>query len=521
MKKEDLLIDDDNNDVEFIARMIIGCKYGKKTKANQIKNCLINLLNSNSIDVDSLDYIIRDSKLSGIDNMSVDVDRLLNSLTIIERTNFINKRLKNAEIETNVSNDSVLSSIDASTKCKIEGRFKGDATASNFSGKLNGLISVNGHFKANNKVTIQNPSSQIIKVNGSTQNNIPDLKHPADLEFYIITDNCLEVSGTVINTEKDFNGKIKFESEEVKFKSVFINGKLTGLFSGSLLGCYTSIGGTLECELGFNKSSLSVIQNVLVARNYEYQWIYSHHKVVYYANYLLIELLRKCIKYILIKAGKTTKDLEDTVITSILSWSNIIKDDKGKLNPYDFDGVSFLRVVDSDIIALFKKCQIMCLKENDTSSECHKLLYEYLNRKYKKSLWKSYPEFKIFFGSLSDYEKDKLYDLVIAKAKHRVQDKYGYFCDEWENKFNSFNIQQVIWVNSHSKLKVLEPDKTFILFDNVVLNFGTVASEYNLNFSQNLRSFYLYYEKIYENQNIDTEGIKDFIKEELKVFLAS
>ena len=102
LDKYKLNIDDDKDDVEFIARMIIGCKYQNKTKANQIKNCLIDLLNSKSIDVDKLDYIIRDSKLSGIDNMSVDVDRLLNSLTIIELTTFDKIPFNNSHIEANV-----------------------------------------------------------------------------------------------------------------------------------------------------------------------------------------------------------------------------------------------------------------------------------------------------------------------------------------------------------------------------------------------------------------------------------
>ncbi|HEY8362890.1 MAG TPA: hypothetical protein VIK77_08405 [Tissierellaceae bacterium] len=63
----------------------------------------------------------------------------------------------------------------------------------------------------------------------------------------------------------------------------FIDGEITGELTGNLLGCYEHIGGRITCKFGFHKSSLSVIQNVLIARNYEHQWIYAHQKVVYFA----------------------------------------------------------------------------------------------------------------------------------------------------------------------------------------------------------------------------------------------
>jgi len=65
------------------ARMIMGCKYhDTEDHLNKLKNCLISLLNSKAIDVDKLDYIMRDTWASGVSNSNIDVKRLLSSLTI-------------------------------------------------------------------------------------------------------------------------------------------------------------------------------------------------------------------------------------------------------------------------------------------------------------------------------------------------------------------------------------------------------------------------------------------------------
>ncbi|MDD4019324.1 MAG: HD domain-containing protein [Kiritimatiellae bacterium] len=65
-------------DVELAARMITGCTYPNVTDSDtSVKNCLIGLLNGAAIDVDKLDYIVRDTWASGVQNTMIDVDRLL------------------------------------------------------------------------------------------------------------------------------------------------------------------------------------------------------------------------------------------------------------------------------------------------------------------------------------------------------------------------------------------------------------------------------------------------------------
>jgi hypothetical protein len=75
---------------ELAARMIMGCKYEMGIDFfDKFKNKLISLLNGAGIDVDSLDYIQRDSWASGVSNVNIDYQRLLSSIMIIPDKNEI------------------------------------------------------------------------------------------------------------------------------------------------------------------------------------------------------------------------------------------------------------------------------------------------------------------------------------------------------------------------------------------------------------------------------------------------
>lgn len=78
-------------DLDLIVRSIIGCCYSykrtdKKEKRRElgIKNCLIRLLNSSTVDVDKLDYIARDTQMSGYDSIVLDNKRLLDNVCIVD-----------------------------------------------------------------------------------------------------------------------------------------------------------------------------------------------------------------------------------------------------------------------------------------------------------------------------------------------------------------------------------------------------------------------------------------------------
>jgi HD superfamily phosphohydrolase len=71
-------------DPNLAARMIMGCRHqtGRQTPKKHFENRLISLLNGSAFDVDSLDYIQRDSWASGVSNVEIDYQRLLSALMI-------------------------------------------------------------------------------------------------------------------------------------------------------------------------------------------------------------------------------------------------------------------------------------------------------------------------------------------------------------------------------------------------------------------------------------------------------
>lgn len=80
LKDYDFLFDNDE-ERSFFARCIIGYPYViDENIENSFKNCVISLLNSAVIDVDKLDYLIRDAYLTGFDTVSIDYQRLLQSI---------------------------------------------------------------------------------------------------------------------------------------------------------------------------------------------------------------------------------------------------------------------------------------------------------------------------------------------------------------------------------------------------------------------------------------------------------
>lgn len=75
---------EDEFEKEFFARCITGYKYSEKNDENEIRNCFIQLLNSKVIDVDKLDYLIRDAYITGFNTVSIDYERLLCALTVVK-----------------------------------------------------------------------------------------------------------------------------------------------------------------------------------------------------------------------------------------------------------------------------------------------------------------------------------------------------------------------------------------------------------------------------------------------------
>ncbi|MDE6845112.1 MAG: HD domain-containing protein [Lachnospiraceae bacterium] len=72
----------DDKERSFFARCITGYCYSNLNKNQDIWNCLIQLLNADVIDVDKLDYLIRDAYITGFDTVQIDYTRLLGAICL-------------------------------------------------------------------------------------------------------------------------------------------------------------------------------------------------------------------------------------------------------------------------------------------------------------------------------------------------------------------------------------------------------------------------------------------------------
>lgn len=78
-------------DDDLFVRAITGVTYEPAHNDSLILNIIIGMLNGSVIDVDKLDYLIRDSYVTGYSSMSIDVDRLLAGFTVSTYTTESNK----------------------------------------------------------------------------------------------------------------------------------------------------------------------------------------------------------------------------------------------------------------------------------------------------------------------------------------------------------------------------------------------------------------------------------------------
>lgn len=522
MKKYFSGTDSIGDNLEFIARAITGCKYSKNgEKSSKIANCLIELLNSDTIDVDSLDYIIRDSQSSGMNNVSIDTDRLLGSLTIIPTTSFNQSKIKNIDFSTNVINFNL--SNDNNKQCSFNGRCSGAFVAEHFNCFISGNINIKGQMRNNNSPTIKlcSASNDIISVNGT---EFPTLPTSCGTESTIeirglISSDSLKLVGSSINC-KNLNGSVSIQSESIDFSQAYLEGEVNGLLTGTIVGDYSDKikNCTVDYTLGYNKNSLSVVENVLMARNYEYQWIYTHHKVVYYSNYLLVELLNKSMELI-----SSMYPIENTNymerLKKAFSWRRMIMMSDSSEH-FTESGKAFIdlppRPSDSDIYSMFFHCRLLCNDSEENADGLKMLLNEILTRKYKVSLWKSFAEYNLFFSDFSDSEKESLFRVIKDNSIHSSE-KYGYLNDDWSCKFHEFGLDNVVWVEAVNKIKKFDSNKIFFAFRNRVLSFRTATSASSNQDVEHHNFFYIYYVPTESEINESSiSKLTDFLKDAIR-----
>lgn len=540
-------------DLQFIARMIMGVKYSDYHPESQIRNCFIELLNG-SIDVDKLDYIVRDTKMSGINNISLDIERLLGSLTIIPTTIYKDSIIESdtpytntiiRELETDesaylyingvIDRDIIISSGEVSVPPENTISLQRKESNSTKYLSYNPVAFTNDStvlFDGRNAALSQHDDCYTVSESDGTVNlslknaKVCCTRKTTNFNFsvsqgeYLLCINesadnpvVLKAHAFLYNTR--FSGTIQ---GKVKFLEI-LSDQLKKLDIPPTAQRYTGY------SLGFNKQAVNLISNVSDARNYLYLWIYSHHKVVYYANYLIIELARLALGSGSAGSYELGKYLTETIINP---YKSFLLDDAGIHH--------YLRMASENKYL------------NNTGYE--KLFNELTRRQYRNSLYKSLAEYDLVFEKYDAAQKMEIRKRLekmsipqrnqhpsakISEADEKALEqehetalqnvqllKYGYITPDvlmemkcGEESLSNL-IEDMVWIESKPSIKKPDPSQIVISFkeEDMIVSMDRlpILSSENLNVEQN-HYFYLYYRaKEAKVENYGNKKIKDMVK---------
>lgn len=448
-----------DKDFVFIARMIIGCKFSDtESDYGSLKNCIIAMLNSTSIDVDGLDYIVRDAYMSGIDNFSIDYQRLLSSYTIFPVQTYENMEVK--------YNGAKLTGV-----WLKDGKFKFDMLKRG--AKLKGKLLIEGSISEKD-YSLFDENKQSGQINAlqtqvfsqvSIENSIRDVS-------LLLKESC--------RLDGEFTGTIEKASRVI-----------SGVEENPLQG------GRLEYRLGYEKNSLSIIQSTVEARNHEYLWVYTHPKVLYSSNYLQLQMLRDsakflCCKYHIkeVKFKESKLDFsqcekcsyinknrpkqitsEEDFILYILGFETFFTDkEDDKYSKLRKLGFHFFRTSDDDLNSLFKRIKLENCEEGTVKSdELEADFNEFFARKHRVALWKSFVEYDMF---MRQYDVNKTLQELCKRAAARTsiyKNNFGTPSSEECKIFEKHGMKDVLIIRADVKTKQLNPNDTFIVFQNQAL----------------------------------------------------
>lgn len=444
--------------ISFMQRAIIGLPYGNTVENSQenylkncLKNCLISLLNGSFFDVDKLDYIVRDTVESGANNLSIDIPRILNALTLVEVNHF--------ETATDI-NDLILNHSIYLSGCDSNIMDRGETSDCECALNLCG-VKLKGQFQGVLESTESNNKIKTPNYNGSLSGKAT---FPELTEINAAFQDTCKMSGR-------FNGHIEIlgypESGRI---DGLLNAKMSGNITGTIIGHIdTDAKSKVTYTIGYAKTALSVIEDTLIARNRLYLWIYAHHKVTC-NDYLL----RQAILYSLLdETTETMGELEkrkkaDERLREMMSIDQIFFPESA--SPYYL-------LSDGDLIWQMKQSFIKDRSKN---------LYaeRWLSRKHLYPVWKSYVEYNNFFANLSIEQRKKLWIILFNGLNGTMTEQdlpNEANTKEFENSIlNEFSSQYTyMWIKPAGfKLKEMDVSNIHIvLSDNSVKRLKDVISQ--------------------------------------------
>jgi len=500
----------------------------------------------------------------------LDVDRLLNSLCIVTKTKYLNK----LHLEKKDLQKTTIISIANATKensLHIDGKFhgaliirKGAEVTIQEKSKIESFKSVQGgeakiHYKTakmakfdpdamigqdSERITKEDSGdtdgTELIVLRGkgggkqfsaSIENAtlITDFNFIADEDLKLqIHDDCnITIKGAFtsdgsirIFNVTDLSGDIsEVEILADAFKENFTKTKVPG------------VDGYNTFTVGFKKQAINVIANVIDARNYLYLWIYAHHKVIYYANFLIPVLAKELFP------PETTD--------SFPNWS------------LDFDNIKYLddAYIWTTIRYVFATKK---WKKNAKDNEITALLNELFSRKYKKSLYKSLAEYDLFFEKYDQNTKNRLKEYIAAhlidtgaaakpwltETDQNKKEKLlvGYFkknpIEEINKKigetvenahsldpelpavYHDLKLTQLVFVSVDYKSKQLETLKNFIDMKDDIVPISQVPlleTQTRKTISNGINTYFYLYYQTNSGENMP-EKESDFVKRAVKKF---
>lgn len=547
------------DDLCFIARMIIGLKYTDWHPERQIRNAFIELLNGENFDVDSLDYIVRDTRMSGISNVSLDVERLLNSICVVVKTKHLHKHNLNDKIKN--INDLNIASIKNESKNSrfvLEGNIKGQIivrkgtkillhSKSEFE-YIRGLEKdkVKIKYKQADDFAKFSVDTTVMGPRGEIPEDIKDGKKfkqlviaPWDETFETFIKNAKLMTNFAFIAEEDLELDL-YGNCHIEIEGKFVSKTAISLFGVTQLDGKIDeveiIGDTFESNLtinkvpnaegfhifspAFDKKSVNLISNVLDARNYLYLWIYAQHKVVYYANFAIPIIAKEIFQNL--------NDLKKQNPTAFPNWELNYKDLLYIDDFYIWTAMKFI---------YFQKEKERIIKPK---KEVLTLINELFTHNYKKSLYKSLVEFDLIFEQFTLTEKKLILENILKKhvAKGKPYIKYsndknpigGYLNDVFLNDINNLDlmknqnlqVKEFVFVTADYKEKKLKPDRAYIKMNDFATYSQIPLFEIqSRNASQENKSyFYLYYTlsvcKNSNDNNIIQKALIELFKIKLK-----
>lgn len=481
----------DDRELALAARMIMGCVYrGNISEIQSFDNCLISLLNSSTVDVDGLDYSMRDTIDSGVANTSVDYDRLLGSLSApvtcyFDAFSSEDSAEKGHEGYAELRGASFRGVFLAGTEFRAS---LGDAwidpgsvgcLSGDFTLTFNSLDAAQ-HFRqgrgGRDDSTSQNgQSGKDYAIKGARSFSLP-------WDAGIVT---IRLDGPCDVTLNNWTGRAR---GEVLRTPEYVR-KRVGEISGNL---------SRRHVLAFGKGAMISLEGALSARNLLYRQIYAHPQVLYRSSFLLHQMLRLSAKYLRDKRGVgsageaegrvgSEENLEG-IIERILGLDGFYADGSVCVKPSSDEGVlgqlHFDASDDNDLLALFKWVYLdnRSRPKADRDKDIERYFGEYFGRKGKRALWKSYEEYQHF---LSSHREDGLEgisfeDLPKSGTTPSSMD-YVFIDDEKDysdqpiGAYMRVGYKGLLAIKATQKVKAIDYDSTFVRFPDGIERYSDVA----------------------------------------------